>query len=128
MSTLRDVVIVGGGPVGASLALALRASGLSLTLLEARTDAADNDRRSLALSYGSRLILERLGTWDRISPVTSIETIHVSQRGGFGRALLRAGDAGAPALGYVAPYGAVQRTLTHALHQYRELELVQGAR
>ena len=128
MSALRDLVIVGGGPVGASLALALRDSSLSLTLLEARTDAADDDRRSLALSYGSRLILERLGTWDRISPVTSIETIHVSQRGGFGRVLLRAADAGAPALGYVAPYGAVQRTLTHALHQYRELELVQGAR
>jgi 2-octaprenyl-6-methoxyphenol hydroxylase len=128
MSTVRDVVIVGGGPVGASLALALRDSGLSLTLLEARTEAAEDDRRSLALSYGSRLILERLGAWERISPLTSIETIHVSQRGGFGRALLRAVDAGAPALGYVAPYGAVQRALTQALHQYRALELLQGAR
>jgi len=128
MSTLRDVVIVGGGPVGASLALALRDSGLSLTLLEARTEAAEGDRRSLALSHGSRLILERLGVWDQISPLTSIETIHVSQRGGFGRALLRASDADAPALGYVAPYGAVQRALTHALRQHRELELLQGAR
>ena len=122
------MVIVGGGPVGAALALSLHGSGLSVTVLEARADTASNDRRSLALSYGSRLILERLGAWDRISPLTSIETIHVSQRGGFGRALLRAADAHVPALGYVAPYGAVHRALAESLRLSRDIALLHGAR
>ena len=56
-----DVVIVGGGPTGAALAIALQGSGLTVLVLEARADAGkSNDARTLAMSYGSRLILERL--------------------------------------------------------------------
>ena len=128
MSTPCDAVIVGGGPVGATLALALHGSGLSVTLLEARNELPGNDRRSLALSYGTRLILERLGAWDRIAPITPIETIHVSQRGGVGRALLRAADAGVPALGYVASYGAVHQALIDCLAQCSDILLLRGAR
>jgi 2-octaprenyl-6-methoxyphenol hydroxylase len=57
----HDVVIVGGGPVGGALALALAPTGLSVLVLEARSEQArSDDPRTLALSYGSRLILERL--------------------------------------------------------------------
>jgi len=63
-----DIVIAGGGPVGAALALGLRASGLSVTLIEARAPgAAVDDTRTIALSRGSRLILERLGVWPALA-------------------------------------------------------------
>jgi 2-octaprenyl-6-methoxyphenol hydroxylase len=100
-----DMLVVGGGPVGATLTLALRGTGLAVGLLEARAPHAAADRRPIALSYGSRLILERLGVWERLAPATPILRIHVSQRGGFGRVELNAREAGLPALGYVLDYG-----------------------
>ncbi|HKB83011.1 MAG TPA: FAD-dependent monooxygenase [Burkholderiales bacterium] len=111
-----DIVVVGGGPIGAAVAIALQGSGLSALVLEARPDAGgSNDPRTLAMSYGSRLILERLGIWSQIEPVTPIESIHVSQRGGFGRTLLRADEAGLPALGYVVRYAGLQQAFGRAL-------------
>lgn len=109
-----DVVIVGGGPVGSALALALQPTGWRVVLLEART-AATGDARPLALSYGSRLILERLGVWPALAAeATPIRHIHVSQRGGFGRVGLEAAEAGLPELGYVIDYGALSRELARA--------------
>ena len=111
-----DVVIVGGGPIGAALAIALQGSGLTVLVLEARPDAGNsNDARTLAMSYGSRLILERLGIWSQIEPITPIESIHVSQRGGFGRTLLSADEAGLPALGYVVRYARLQQAFGKAI-------------
>jgi 2-octaprenyl-6-methoxyphenol hydroxylase len=114
--TMHDLIIVGGGPVGAAAAAALSRSGLSTLVLEARPAAAPADeRRSLALSQGSRLILERGGVWGARLPTTSIRNIHVSQRGGFGRATMSAQDVGLPALGYVVSYAALQAALAHRL-------------
>jgi 2-octaprenyl-6-methoxyphenol hydroxylase len=111
-----DIVIVGGGPVGAAVAIALRGSGFAVLVLEARADAGNsNDARTLAMSYGSRLILERLGIWSQLEPVTPIESIHVSQRGGFGRTLLNAQEADLPALGYVVRYAGLQQAFGRAL-------------
>ena len=100
-----DLLIAGGGPVGGALALALKESGLKLAVLETRApDAAPADSRPLALSHGTRLILERLGVWQALGPVTPIASIHVSQRGGFGRVVLDAAKMRLPALGYVLDY------------------------
>lgn len=115
-----DVIIVGGGPVGATLALALAqgAPSLKLVVLEAQADvAARRDTRTLALSHGSRLVLERVGIWRKLAAVTPITQIHISQRGSFGRALLSAEEAGLPALGYVIPYAELQHALHTALQQ-----------
>lgn len=95
-----DVVIAGGGPVGYALALALSESPLKVVQLPGDRDAAD---RPIALSYGSRLVLDRLGVWQQLTS-TPIETIHVSQRHGFGRVLMRSSEHGLPALGYVTAY------------------------
>jgi 2-octaprenyl-6-methoxyphenol hydroxylase len=100
---VTDVLIAGGGPVGAVLALGLRGCGASV--LQVRSDAAAGDR-PIALSYGSRLLLEREGAWPAASP-TPINEIHVSQQGGFGRTLIRAADCDLPALGYVAAYSGI---------------------
>lgn len=92
MADHYDVAVIGGGPVGAALALDLGAARLAVALIEARGVAsAVNDERPLALSYGSRLILERLDAWKTLAPATPIARIHVSQRGAFGRAVLTAG-------------------------------------
>ncbi len=114
-----DIAIAGGGPVGAALALGLRDSGRRVALIEARVPGAVvDDTRTLALSHGSRLILERLGVWTVLaSEAIPIHRISISQQRGFGRADLSADKANVPALGYVAGYAAVQRVLADALEQ-----------
>ena len=103
-----DVLIRGAGPVGCALALALRPSALRVALFDAAAPPPPfrPDFRPLALSYASRLILERVGAWSEL-PVTPIERILVSQAGSFGRTRLDAADAGVPALGYVTEYAAL---------------------
>jgi 2-octaprenyl-6-methoxyphenol hydroxylase len=105
-----DVLIAGGGPVGTMLALGLRGCGVSVLNVRSETPAGE---RPIALSYGSRLLLEREGAWPAASP-TPISEIHVSQQGGFGRTLLRAADYDLPALGYVAGYSGILAWLSAA--------------
>ncbi|MDB5812718.1 MAG: Ubiquinone biosynthesis hydroxylase, UbiH/UbiF/VisC/COQ6 family [Betaproteobacteria bacterium] len=116
MSEPYAIVIAGGGPVGAALALGLRDSSHRVALLESRAvDTVTDDTRVIALSHGSRLILERLGVWQALRDVTPIQTITVSQQRRFGRVELTAAEARVPALGYVASYAALQRTLMSAV-------------
>jgi 2-octaprenyl-6-methoxyphenol hydroxylase len=94
-----DVVIAGGGPVGAALAAALAGTGLDVRLAEP-APRADPRLRPIALSHGSRTLLERIEAWSALQ-ATPIERIHVSQAGGFGRTVLHAAELGVPALGHV---------------------------
>ena len=111
----HDLIIVGAGPVGMTLALALKDSGLDILLVDARArGAARHDPRVLALSHGSRLTLERLGVWAQLR-ATPIETIHISQQGRLGRSLLSAADYGLPAMGYVVAAGDLAAALDDAL-------------
>ncbi len=111
-----DIAIIGGGPVGAALALALQDSGLNISILEARrAKDANPDPRALALSYGSRLILSQLGVWNNLSDISSIKSIHISQKNSFGRTLLTAAELAVPDLGYVLPYATLQTALQQTL-------------
>jgi 2-octaprenyl-6-methoxyphenol hydroxylase len=103
-----DVLIRGAGPVGCALALALQDSGLQAKVLEKQSAPAGF--RPITLSYASRLILERIGVWSELD-ATPIETILVSQAGGFGRTQMDAADAGVPHLGYVLDYSALAAAL-----------------
>jgi len=113
-----DIAILGAGPVGCALALALRGSGLSIALLGGSPNAPAKDSppafRPLALSYASRIILERIGVWGNLA-TTPIEQIHVSQAGGFGRTKLTSGELGLPALGYVTDYGGIAAHLAQCV-------------
>jgi len=115
----QAVVIVGGGPVGLVTAIAMQRQGLPVRVLEARKQgAAHRDKRALALSYGSRNILEKLGVWTTVAAkATEIKTIHVSQRGSLGRAKLLASDYQLPALGYVVAYGDLMQALDQAVDE-----------
>ena len=103
-----DVAIVGGGMVGASLALALRGlAGIRVLLIEGVAPGSSAqpsfDDRTTALGNASRRIFESLGVWGDIAPQASgIRTIHVSDAGRFGFARLRAEEQGIDAFGYVA--------------------------
>lgn len=119
MQTEYDIIIVGGGMVGATLALGLRAvlpETVSMAVIEAVEPVLDSafdnaaaqsiqtsyDGRSSALAAGSQEIYESLGLWQEISrAVEPILNIHVSDRGHFGMVRLSAAEHGVPALGYV---------------------------
>ena len=99
-----DTLIIGAGPVGMTLHLALAAAGRKSLLLDRRPSAAlQADPRALALSHGARQLLEQIRSWPTHA-ATPIETIHVSQKDGFGRTLIDRSDYALPALGYVVRY------------------------
>jgi 2-octaprenyl-6-methoxyphenol hydroxylase len=101
--TNQRVAIVGGGPAGMALALALRLQGVRAEIFEARQrTAVRRDARILALSDGARQILDWLGVWHAL-PATAIDSIHISHRGSFGRTVLRSTEMQVPALGWVLP-------------------------
>ena len=106
-----DFLVRGAGPVGCAAALALSLSGREVRIMA--EPVPSTSFRPIVLSYGSRLILERLGVWAALS-TTALDTIHVSQAGSFGRTVLGAADAGVPALGYVTEYSALMQALRAA--------------
>jgi 2-octaprenyl-6-methoxyphenol hydroxylase len=117
-----DVCILGDGPVGCALALALQGSALSVAWVgstqpaDARHTggAAQAALRPIALSYASRLILERIGAWQGLR-CTAIEAIDVSEAGAFGRTHISRGDLSIPALGYVTGYDDIAPAIAAAI-------------
>ncbi|NHV31269.1 UbiH/UbiF/VisC/COQ6 family ubiquinone biosynthesis hydroxylase [Burkholderia sp. D-99] len=116
-----DLAIVGAGPVGLAIAgwLARRSATqhASIALIDAREPAASaNDPRAIAVSHGSRVLLDTLA-WP--SDATPIEHIHVSQRGHFGRTLIDRDEHDVAALGYVVRYGSLVQALAGAVRGTR---------
>lgn len=128
-----QVLIVGGGLVGASLAVALGQSGVRVALVESAGFTVDQqpnyDERSIALAAGSRQVFAGLGLWDALEPgVCPIHTIHVSDRGRFGFTRLRHTEEGVPALGYVAPARVLGAALIERLAALDTVRVFAGAR
>jgi 2-octaprenyl-6-methoxyphenol hydroxylase len=132
MSDSQDIVIAGGGMVGISLALQLGAAlpeSVPITLVErfplpeTAEEAASNyhpsfDARSTALSYSTRLIYQNMGVWDGIKKwLCPIQSIHVSSKGHFGSALLKADDHNWSGLGYVVENAWLGVALAAALRK-----------
>ncbi len=128
MSAKFDIAIVGGGMVGASLAVSLEGLGLRIALIEAiPNDSASQpsfDERTTALSNGSRRILETLGVWAAVSDAaTPIRKIHVSDQGRFGFARVDAAEQGLAAMGYVVPNRSLGTALWARLARSESLRI-----
>jgi 2-octaprenyl-6-methoxyphenol hydroxylase len=117
MNTDFDIAICGAGPVGMALAALLFRRGMQadrIALIDAKTmEQSQLDPRSIALSFGSREILDQIGAWP--VPATPIHQIHVSRRRHFGRTLIEREEYGLPALGYVTRYGKLIASLAAAI-------------
>lgn len=117
-----DVAIVGGGLVGASLALALAGSSVRVLLIEGVSPQSSAqpsfDERTTALGNASRRVLQGLGIWDELArEAAAIRTIHVSEAGRFGSARLSAAEQGVEAFGYVIPNRVIGMALWHGLRR-----------
>lgn len=122
-----DIVIGGGGMVGATLALALAPTGWRIGLVDpvpvGATTSPSFDDRATALSWSSRQVLLGLELWDElVSDAAAIEHIHVSEKGRFGRARLHSRDLGQDAMGHVVPNRAIGRVLAHAMQDHSNIE------
>ncbi|WP_294947556.1 FAD-dependent oxidoreductase [Sulfurivirga sp.] len=116
-----DIVIVGGGMVGAAAACALGRQGLKVTLLEKRPPAPLEGQpccqtRASALTLASRRLLEALGAWEALTPwAQPFDAMHVWSDDVSGEVVFRAAEVGAEALGWVVPNAVVQSALWQAL-------------
>jgi len=127
-----DLLICGGGLVGASLALMLKPLGLRVALIEAQpfSGAAHPsfDERTTALSNSTRRIFEAINAWPLLQPqVTPIKRIHVSDQGRFGFARLSAEEQGIAAMGYVVANHHMGAALWQRLQQ-EQIEVIAPAR
>jgi len=124
-----DVAICGAGPVGLALAALLARRGIAgkrIALIDARAlGQSISDPRSIALAWGSRLLLEEVEAWN--FPATAIHSIHVSRRGHLGRSLMDRAEHGLDALGYVTRYGEVVDALARAVERLG-VEVIRPAR
>ena len=120
------VMIVGGGLVGASLAIALDAAGIAATLVESAAPRADAqpsyDERNLALARATVNGLEAIGVWRHAAArATPIRHIHVSRAGEFGSARIDAERQGVDALGWTLPARELGAALLRRLDECTRL-------
>lgn len=126
MNASTDVLIIGGGLVGASLAIALDAAGIAATLVETAPPRAgpqpSYDERNLALARASVNGLESIGVWRHArAAATPIRHIHVSRAGEFGSARIDADRHGVEALGWTLPARELGAALLRRLDECTRL-------
>ena len=114
-----DIVIQGGGPVGLACAAwsLQKFPDAKIALLDRNpaddTELAAADSRGVALSHGSKLLLDTINAWP--TECADIHRVHVSQAGRFGRALMTREELGQKALGHIIRYRDIHLTLRKAL-------------
>lgn len=126
-----DIIIVGGGIVGSTLALILSKASFKVALIESMSKEAllsqVNSMRTIVLAESSRIIFESLSCFDHFKKLACvIEQIHVSDRGQFGTSKITAKQENVAALGYVLPAGKISAVLFELL-QSTNVDIIQPA-
>jgi 2-octaprenylphenol hydroxylase len=125
-----DIVIVGGGMVGASLACALGNSPFKVALLDQRVAPAPPaegfDVRVSAITLASRALFENLGAWDlmvrrRVCPV---ERMHIWDESGSGSITFDAAEIAEPCLAYIIENSVIHTALLERLQQFTNVHLL----
>lgn len=123
--THYDVIIVGGGLVGATLALALSSFRVALLESQPRPMAEDNipgGNRAIVLSASSKNILSAVNIWSSISSyVEAVHEVHVSDKGRFGQVKISAKEEDLSALGYVIQAKYLQMQLSQLLDKHQNI-------
>lgn len=129
-----DVAIVGGGPVGALLACALKDHDLEIALLDARTPPAydpqaEVDLRVLAVSPASKRMLEAVGAWRHVAAARycAYGEMRVWDATGRGSIHFDSAAVGEPALGYIVENALLQSALWAELRDAKQLSLLHPA-
>ena len=132
MTERHDVLIVGGGLVGASLAIALDRLGMDVGLVEATPAGALPavfDQRNLSFAAATVNALTALGVMAKLrAPTGPIQRIHVSRQGDFGRTRLQASDYGREAFGQVVVARDFGEALEARLAELKRLTRYRPAR
>jgi 2-octaprenyl-6-methoxyphenol hydroxylase len=128
-----DLVIGGGGMIGASLAIALAPLALRIAVVEAvpqvEAQQPSFDDRSTALSRSTQRMYEAMGLWDDIiASATPIRRIHISDKGRFGFSHIDATEQGVEALGYVVINRVLGQVLQSALSTASNIDMLCPAR
>ena len=128
-----DVVIIGGGLVGASLAVALGNTNKKVALIEPHTIHSEEhssfDERTIALTYNAKLIFSGMGVWHAITTKKAepIYDIHISNKGHMGITHLSHKDIGTDAMGYVVPSRVIGEVLWDKIHTFKNITLFNPA-
>jgi 2-octaprenyl-6-methoxyphenol hydroxylase len=117
----KEIVIVGGGPIGLTTAFNLVEKGFKVTVLDSGVIKA-NDGRILALSYASVEFLKEYELWDEMS-ATAINEVHISHKG-LGVSKICADDLALVTLGYTIKYADLCKILENKLLGNKGFELV----
>lgn len=124
-----DLIIIGAGLIGTSLAVSMQNHGLRIKILEHNLPNINlplqKDMRPITLSYASYQILRTLGIWKSLdSESCPIFTVHVSDQGALGTLCFRSSELGISALGYVVPFYKLQKTLYQKAASQNNVEII----
>jgi len=120
-----DCAIVGGGLVGAALAVALTDSKYKIILIDAANLPRPEDHRLIALTAKSVDFFKEIDVWPLLQPhATAIKDVHVSQKNNFGFTKLSAADVGLTELGFVIPAKDINKALYEKLSKAKNITLL----
>ena len=123
-----DIIIIGGGMVGAALACALRNTSLRIALIDATSATPSNDPRLIALNDSSCSLLKNLDVWPQLANHSeTIAEVHASFRGQFGSTRILAKEIGLASLGSVVPAKYINAALYDTLTQIKNVEIIRPA-
>jgi 2-octaprenyl-6-methoxyphenol hydroxylase len=118
----KQIIIIGGGPIGLTSAISLAKLGYAVTIFDAHFQQKIHDSRVLSLSYASCNILRNIGVWDD-GLATPIHQVHISHSG-LGVSNIKASDMNLSELGYTIKYADLCNNLREKALENKQIEII----